>query len=129
MFIPLNSWRLKDILFFDFSSNLLDGPLSLDIENLKVVVEINLAKHKIFSDIPTVIGGLKDLYFIDLAFNRLEGPIPELFGDFKSLEILNLSNNNISRSIPTWSNYYTSKRINFSFNKLEEQWINMVMVT
>ncbi|XP_006432819.2 putative receptor-like protein kinase At3g47110 [Citrus clementina] len=118
--IPLNFWNLKDILYLNFSSNFLTGPLPLEIGNLKVLVGIDLSMNNFSGVIPTEIGGLKNLEYLFLGYNRLQGPIPDSFGDLISLKFLNLSNNNLSGAIPaSLEKLSYLENLNLSFNKLE----------
>ncbi|GAY63065.1 hypothetical protein CUMW_222610 [Citrus unshiu] len=118
--IPLTLWNLKDILYLNFSSNFLSGPLPLEIENLKVLVGIDFSMNNFSSVIPTTIGSLKDLQYLLLAYNKLQGSIPDSVGDLISLKSLNLSNNNLSGAIPvSLEKVSYLENLDLSFNKLE----------
>ncbi|KAL9459803.1 hypothetical protein AB3S75_003080 [Citrus x aurantiifolia] len=118
--IPLAFWNLKDILYLNFSSNFLSGPLPLEIGNLKVLVGIDFSMNNFSGIIPTTIGSLKDLQYLFLGYNRLQGSIPDSVGDLISLKSLNLSNNNLSGPIPvSLEKLSYLEHLNLSFNKLE----------
>ncbi|KAH9667909.1 protein kinase domain-containing protein [Citrus sinensis] len=118
--IPLTFWNLKDILYLNFSSNFLIGPLPLEVGNLKVLVGIDFSMNNFSGVIPTEIGGLQNLEYLFLGYNRLQGSIPDSFGDLISLKSLNLSNNNLSGAIPaSLEKLLYLEDLNLSFNKLE----------
>ncbi|GAY68231.1 hypothetical protein CUMW_262510 [Citrus unshiu] len=118
--IPLTFWNLEDILYLNFSSNFLTGPLPLEIGKLKVLVGIDFSMNNFSGVIPTKIGGLKNLEYLFLGYNRLQGSIPDSFGDLTSLKSLNLSNNNLSGTIPaSLEKLSYLENLNLSFNKLE----------
>ncbi|GAY68466.1 hypothetical protein CUMW_264350 [Citrus unshiu] len=118
--IPSTFWNLKDILYLNFSSNFLTGPLPLEIGNLKVLVGIDFSMNNFSGVIPTEIGGLKNLEYLFLGYNRLQGSIPDSFGNLISLKFLNLSNNNLSGAIPaSLEKLSYLEDLNLSFNKLE----------
>ncbi|KAH9714615.1 protein kinase domain-containing protein [Citrus sinensis] len=118
--IPLIFWNLEDILYLNFSSNFLTGPLPLEIGKLKVLVGIDFSMNNFSGVIPTKIGGLKNLEYLFLGYNRLQGSIPDSFGDLTSLKSLNLSNNNLSGTIPaSLEKLSYLENLNLSFNKLE----------
>ncbi|XP_035545107.1 putative leucine-rich repeat receptor-like serine/threonine-protein kinase At2g24130 [Juglans regia] len=117
--IPLNLWRLKDLLLVDLSSNYLNGPLALDIGNMNVLRALDLSKNQITGRIPVAIGGLKSIENLSLAVNRLDGSIPTSIGELLSLEVLDLSYNNLYGEIPkSLEELSYLKYINLSFNKL-----------
>ncbi|KAH9734391.1 protein kinase domain-containing protein [Citrus sinensis] len=117
--IPLTFWNLKDILYLNFSSNFLTGPLPLEIENLKVLVGIDFSVNNFSGVIPTTIGSLKGLQYLFVGYNRLQGSIPYSIGDLISLKSLNLSNNNLSGTIPvSLEKLSYLEDLNLSFNKL-----------
>ncbi|KAK9229204.1 hypothetical protein WN944_022163 [Citrus x changshan-huyou] len=119
-YIPLTFWNLKDILYLNFSSNFLIGPLPLEVGNLKVLVGIDFSMNNFSGVIPTEIGGLQNLEYLFLGYNRLQGSIPDSFGDLISLKSLNLSNNNLSGAIPaSLEKLLYLEDLNLSFNKLE----------
>ncbi|KAG6639437.1 hypothetical protein CIPAW_10G100300 [Carya illinoinensis] len=108
--IPSSLWRLliTDLLLVDFSSNSLNGPLSLDIGNMNVLRALDFSRNQIIGRIPVTI------------VNRLDGSIPTSIGELVSLDVLDLSYNNLYGEIPkSLEELSYLKHLNLSFNKLQ----------
>ncbi|KAB2011465.1 hypothetical protein ES319_D09G022900v1 [Gossypium barbadense] len=72
------------------ASNLLEGPIPLDIESLNALQYLDLSDNKLSGRITLQIGGLS-LYQLDLSHNILQGVKPSQFESLTQLNILNLS--------------------------------------
>ncbi|MBA0614586.1 hypothetical protein Godav_014863 [Gossypium davidsonii] len=98
------------------ASNLLEGPIPLDIESLNALQYLDLSDNKLSGRIPLQIGGLS-LYQLDLSHNILQGVKPSQFESLTQLNILNLSRNNLTGMIPEFLVYV--RNLNLSFNSLK----------
>ncbi|KAG8378394.1 hypothetical protein BUALT_Bualt08G0132900 [Buddleja alternifolia] len=81
-------------------SELVDGYISSEINNLKALIILDLSWNQFSGDIPSSIGSIESLVTLSFAHNNLQGNISQFLGDLRGLESLNLSNNNFSGLIP-----------------------------
>ncbi|XP_012833061.1 PREDICTED: probable LRR receptor-like serine/threonine-protein kinase At3g47570 [Erythranthe guttata] len=117
--IPSSIWRLRDLMYLDFSSNSLIGFLPPEIGNLLKTILINLSMNQFSESIPSTIENLISLNALSLAHNLLEGFIPDSVGRMISLISIDLSYNSLSGSIPkSFEKLQYLDYLNVSFNAL-----------
>ncbi|KAG7963677.1 hypothetical protein I3843_09G130200 [Carya illinoinensis] len=83
--VPLSSWNITYILDVNLSSNLLDGYLSIEMGNMKVLRILDLPRNylefldlsnkKLSGKIPKSLEALLYLKYLNVSFNRLQGKI------------------------------------------------------
>eukprot|EP00253_Pinus_taeda_P030252 PITA_30252 len=106
--------------FFNLSSNLLEGPLPLEISKMTMVQEINVAVNRLTGSIPSELESCTEVHYLNLLWNSFDGPIPDSLGKLGSLEDLDFSKNNLSGTIPmSLEKLKMLHHLNFSFNKLK----------
>lgn len=106
--------------FFNLSSNLLEGPLPLEISKMTMVQEINVAVNRLTGSVPSELESCTEVNYLNLSWNSFDGPIPDSLGKLVFLEDLDFSENNLSGTIPmSLENLKMLHHLNFSFNKLK----------
>ncbi|KAI9169788.1 hypothetical protein LWI28_017760 [Acer negundo] len=85
------------VLTLNFPNEELPADLSLQFENLKVLV---IASCKLKGLIPQWLKGCTKLQLLDLSWNHLGRTIPAWIGQFRDLFYLDLSNNTFIGEIP-----------------------------
>ncbi|KAG9441194.1 hypothetical protein H6P81_017048 [Aristolochia fimbriata] len=110
------SWkRIKSLIL---KKNKLYGEIPMNIGNMNLLEEFDLASNNVGGKLPGIIGkpcsttsdcfadsSLSNLKVFDMNINQLSGELPDWFGGLKSLVQLHLGNNNLRGSIPSsvWS--------------------------
>ncbi|XP_028124358.1 probable LRR receptor-like serine/threonine-protein kinase At3g47570 [Camellia sinensis] len=104
----------------DLSRNCLTGPIPVEIDNLKNLVELNISHNKLSSGIPSSLGSCTSLERLYLDNNSFGGTFPQLLSSLKAIEELSLSHNNLSGEIPKFLETFPFLRnLNLFFNNLE----------
>eukprot|EP00253_Pinus_taeda_P031220 PITA_31220 len=106
--------------FFKLSSNLLEGPLRLEISKMTMVQEINVVVNQLTGSVPKERESCIEVHYLNLSWNSFDGPILDSLGKLGSLEDLDFSENNLSGTIPmSLENLKMIHHLHFSFNKLK----------
>ncbi|XP_042377421.1 probable LRR receptor-like serine/threonine-protein kinase At3g47570 [Zingiber officinale] len=84
----------------DLSSNLLIGPIPLEVGNLRNARIFSVSSNRLEGEMPSTIGDCESLEYLTLDDNLLQGTIPSSLGNIVGLRGLNLSKNNLSGEIP-----------------------------
>ncbi|OAY46833.1 putative leucine-rich repeat receptor-like serine/threonine-protein kinase At2g24130 [Manihot esculenta] len=104
-------------LYLNLSSNLLQGPLPLELSKMDMVLAIDLSSNNLSGTIPTQLGSCIALEHLNLSGNILEGSLPASIGQLPYLKQLDVSSNKLSGEIPpSLEASSTLKQLNFSFN-------------
>ncbi|XP_068652681.1 putative leucine-rich repeat receptor-like serine/threonine-protein kinase At2g24130 [Aristolochia californica] len=116
--IPREVAGLRSLkIYLNLSSNLLDGPLPLELSKMDMVLAIDLSSNYLTDTIPSQLGSCIALESLNLSFNLLEGPLPISIGNLPYLQVLDMSVNHLSGQIPVSIQLSsTLKLLNFSFN-------------
>ncbi|WP_321371256.1 T9SS type A sorting domain-containing protein [uncultured Draconibacterium sp.] len=98
--IPADIGSLTELVFLDFSFNILTGPIPIELWNLSNLEYLSLGwGNQLNGTIPYEIQNLSKLKYLDLSSNQLSGQIPIELYNIISLEFLNLDNNQITDTI------------------------------
>ncbi|KAG0495272.1 hypothetical protein HPP92_006266 [Vanilla planifolia] len=93
--------QLTGLWSLDLSlNNLLGGPLSPNIGNLKQLKTMILAGCSFSGSIPNELGNLYQLCFLALNSNKFSGTVPSSLGGLSNLYLLDLSDNQLSGPSP-----------------------------
>lgn len=107
--VPISyTYVLATLVYFDLSSNMLNGSVSPAFAQLVGLEYLNLSQNMFQGEIPQEIGNnLTSLEFLDLSSNNLTGTIPSSLANIHDLQFLNVSLNNLSGEIPTSGQFNT----------------------
>lgn len=107
--VPISyTYVLATLVYFDLSSNMLNGSISPVFAQLVGLEYLNLSQNMLQGDIPQEIGNnLTSLEFLDLSSNNLTGTIPSSLVNIHDLQFLSVSLNNLSGEIPTTGQFST----------------------
>ncbi len=89
------------VLSIDLSSNVLIGPLPIELGNLTNLTVLRLNDNQLNGSIPEQLGNLTNLTTLSLRDNQLIGNIPGQLENLSSISLLNLSINQLTGNIPT----------------------------
>ncbi|KAG9455916.1 hypothetical protein H6P81_000424 [Aristolochia fimbriata] len=104
-------------LYLNLSSNLLDGPLPLELSKMDMVLAIDLSSNYFTDTIPSQLASCIALEYLNLSYNLLQGPLPISIGNLPFIQVLDLSVNRLSGQIPvSIQSSSTLKSLNFTFN-------------
>ncbi|XP_075662313.1 uncharacterized protein LOC142631869 [Castanea sativa] len=104
------------------NSNQFNGPIPIEIGNMKSLTYLNLSNNNIVGEIPIELANCSSLANLSLSHNYLNGSIPSQFSDLYSLRFIDLSYNNLTGNIPL---YLVDLKFNLSYNSLEGQISNI----
>jgi Leucine-rich repeat (LRR) protein len=107
--VPISyTYVLATLVYFDLSSNRLNGSVSPAFAQLVGLEYLNLSQNMFQGEIPQEIGNnLTSLEFLDVSSNNLTGTIPSSLANIHDLQFLNVSLNNLSGEIPTSGQFNT----------------------
>lgn len=109
--------NLKDLEVLRLLVNDFSGGIPEEISNLKHLKTLNLYFNRNLSgSIPESLGDIYDLVTLDLGYCNLEGHIPESLGNLRNLSTLYLAGNNLSGGLP--SSLYFVKELGVAYNQL-----------
>ncbi|KAK9126207.1 hypothetical protein Scep_015053 [Stephania cephalantha] len=111
--------KLSSLSSISIRINSFDGPLPLEVGNLKNLVQLDASQNKLNGEIPVTLGSCASLEHLHLDDNILVGEIPMTLNALKSLSELGLSKNNLSGPIPKYLETFPLEYLNLSFNNLE----------
>lgn len=131
-----------DIVIFDLSSNLLEGPIPIPGPNMELfdcsnnrfssipthfsspvssIFYFKAFQNNLSGEIPLSICYARLLVLLDLSYNNLTGPIPFcLMEDMNSLSVLNLKENQLQGELPhSIQQSCALEEVNFSNNRIQ----------
>ncbi|KAL6012198.1 hypothetical protein ACLOJK_002676 [Asimina triloba] len=104
-------------LYFNLSSNFLEGPLPLELSKMDMVLAIDLSSNNLSGSIPPQLGSCVALEYLNLSENSLQGQLPGAIGNLPFLQVLDLSSNKLMGELPSsLLASPTLERLNCSFN-------------
>ncbi|XP_012454489.2 probable LRR receptor-like serine/threonine-protein kinase At3g47570 [Gossypium raimondii] len=107
-------------ILLNLSSNYLTGELSVDVEKLTNLGDLDFSKNKLSGLIPKSLGSCVRLERLFLGGNLFEGPIPSSLSSLRGLVELDVSENNLSGGVPEFLvSFKALKYVNLSFNNFE----------
>ncbi|KMT03477.1 hypothetical protein BVRB_8g191580 [Beta vulgaris subsp. vulgaris] len=104
-------------LYLNLSSNLLTGPVPLELSKMDMVMAIDLSMNNLSGTIPSQLGSCIALESLNLSNNHLEGHLPITIGQLPYLRSFDVSVNELVGKIPaSFEASSTLNNLNFSFN-------------
>lgn len=98
--ITLQLDELDSLKSLNLSYNQFAGPLPTNLGRKNLLQELQLSTNSFTGEIPVQIIKYGNLTLIDLSHNKLSGSIPDRLGELSKLQILVLSANFLSGGIP-----------------------------
>ncbi|GLT35376.1 hypothetical protein SLA2020_098350 [Shorea laevis] len=98
--IPGQIENMISLKYLYLSQNKLSGPIPTQLGNCRPLEELSLSNNSLSGSIPIQIGNLLSLSRIDISYNFIIGEIPSQLGNLPNLEALDLSYNNLLGQIP-----------------------------
>ncbi|OAY69413.1 putative leucine-rich repeat receptor-like serine/threonine-protein kinase [Ananas comosus] len=116
--IPADVAALSSLkLFLNLSSNLLEGPIPLELSKMDMILALDLSSNNLSGVIPPQLGGCIALEYLNLSGNSLRGALPSSIGALPYLRVLDLSANGLVGAIPQSLQASDSLRqLNISYN-------------
>ena len=99
--IPLSYYTFSDLFYLGLATNNLQGTLSSDIGNLKVLKNFYAGYNSLETTIPNEVGQLTLLEYFEITKNNLYGTIPSEFGLLTNLLVLELNVNSLTGTLPS----------------------------
>ncbi|KAL8493059.1 hypothetical protein ACS0TY_024320 [Phlomoides rotata] len=104
-------------LYLNFSSNLLQGHIPMELSKMDMVLAIDLSANNLSGPLPSQLGSCIALESLNLSLNMLEGQFPAAIGSLPYLRELDVSFNRFSGELPLSLEASASlKTMNFSYN-------------
>ncbi|XP_054816999.1 receptor-like protein EIX2 [Prosopis cineraria] len=91
--------QLKNLVYLNLASNLLNGPIPLFFRNLTKLEELILKDNQFNGTILAFLGRFSNLRVLDVSGNHLKGNIPDDLGKLLNLKILDLSTNSLEGTL------------------------------
>ncbi|XP_057544848.1 putative leucine-rich repeat receptor-like serine/threonine-protein kinase At2g24130 [Amaranthus tricolor] len=105
-------------LYLNLSSNLLTGPIPLELSKMDMVLEIDLSTNNLSGTIPSQLESCIALESLNLSNNHLEGSLPNTIAQLPYLQSFDVSTNELIGEIPdSFQASSTLMNLNFSYNK------------
>ncbi|CAA2976589.1 LRR receptor-like serine threonine- kinase GSO1 [Olea europaea subsp. europaea] len=100
---------MTDSMIVSMSNNQLEGPIPVEICNLKDLLLLDLSHNKLCGLVPSCFN-TSTMSRVYLNNNQLEGELTKAFYNSSSLELLDLRENKFAGSIPQWIGTLSSMR-------------------
>lgn len=107
---------LRTLVFFDISSNALQGSIPPTIGELVLLDVLNMSYNSFTGSIPSQLSHLTQLEVLDLSSNKLSGEIPQELASLDFLTTLNVSDNKLVGRIPQSPHFMTFSNSSFLGN-------------
>ncbi|CAL9211819.1 putative leucine-rich repeat receptor-like serine/threonine-protein kinase At2g24130 [Musa acuminata AAA Group] len=116
--IPSDVAALSSLkLYLNVSSNLLEGPLPMELSKMDMILALDLSSNNFSGAIPSQLGSCVALEYLNLSGNALQDTLPSSVGALPYLQVLDLSSNRLSGTMPDSLQASASlKHFNISFN-------------
>ncbi|KAJ0013316.1 hypothetical protein Pint_21483 [Pistacia integerrima] len=99
--IPEELWSLNFLIKLDVGQNLLSGPLSPSVRNLRAIKYLDLGINLLSEQLPEELGMLSELVSLSIGPNNFSGPVPPELGNLSKLEHLYMGTNSFSGPLPS----------------------------
>ncbi|KAJ0080594.1 hypothetical protein Patl1_24232 [Pistacia atlantica] len=99
--IPEELWSLNFLIKLDVGKNLLSGPLSPSVRNLREIKYLDLGINLLSEQLPKELGMLSELVSLSIGRNNFSGPVPPELGNLSKLEHLYMGTNSFSGPLPS----------------------------